>query len=511
MRLTALLLVGTMLLSSCATILNGKYQKVTVQTPRDTEILVDGEEPRTKNGLVVLERDLYAKQITLTRDGYKDHHAAMAQIKKSPLYIMSIVPFGILFYPIFYDMGPKAYNYEKILDLSDVEMLAIPERGEEVKQIRLNNIAVDIEDGDIKNRYYYSYKKYRNREESVVPDETASGDINFENTIFTDMLNGILVDKGYVDTTRKVFKDSYLENLFINATIEGITFWDVRSRNTFIVKAEMDIVWEALDLYGEPVFEFRENALSGEMVGQRYGENDELLTNVMRDCLETGLIQFLQTDEMYELLRDKSAADEEDAFTTIEMSAPKDKQKVKSLADAVKAGVTVSTEDGHGSGFFISNDGYIITNHHVVSDNKEITIKTNAGEEHTAEVIRSSRIHDLALLKVEVKDHIAFSLTKGAEAGIATEIYAIGTPTSEEFSQTISRGIVSGVRKVDEQRELIQTDASINSGNSGGALVNKEGQVVGVVSSKLKGFGIEGVAFGIPSDAIFDRLKIDVK
>lgn len=87
----------------------------------------------------------------------------------------------------------------------------------------------------------------------------------------------------------------------------------------------------------------------------------------------------------------------------------------------------------------------------------------------------------------------------------------MGTPTAEDLSQTISKGIISGIRKTDGDKKLIQTDASINAGNSGGAIIDKDGLVIGVVSSKLKGFGIEGVAFGIPSYEIFERLKINIK
>jgi S1-C subfamily serine protease len=106
---------------------------------------------------------------------------------------------------------------------------------------------------------------------------------------------------------------------------------------------------------------------------------------------------------------------------------------------------------------------------------------------------------------------VPFQLSQSREIGVAQELYAVGTPSSEQLSQTISKGIVSGKRKTRTFDQLIQTDAKINRGNSGGAMINKEGLVIGVATYKISGLFIEGIAFGIPAYEIFDRLKIKVE
>ena len=102
-------------------------------------------------------------------------------------------------------------------------------------------------------------------------------------------------------------------------------------------------------------------------------------------------------------------------------------------------------------------------------------------------------------------------VSTGVELEMADDIYAIGTPKMEDLSQTISRGIVSGFRSQENGTRLIQTDASVNAGNSGGALVDAKGKLVGIVNAKLVGVGIEGVAFAIPVATMNSALGIEVK
>jgi S1-C subfamily serine protease len=180
------------------------------------------------------------------------------------------------------------------------------------------------------------------------------------------------------------------------------------------------------------------------------------------------------------------------------------------LPKSIKSTVTIKSKDAFGSGFIISNDGYIITNYHVVSEPENLRVRLNNEKEYDADIIRVSKIYDLALIKIEANDLIPFSINNSKEIEVATEIYAVGTPTAEDLSQTISKGIISGIRKSGDSK-LIQTDASVNSGNSGGPIIDKNGVVLGVVSSKLKGFGVEGVAFGIPAYEVLDRLKLNLK
>jgi S1-C subfamily serine protease len=140
--------------------------------------------------------------------------------------------------------------------------------------------------------------------------------------------------------------------------------------------------------------------------------------------------------------------------------------------------VTIKLENGHGSGFFISRDGYLLTNHHVVGDEKFVTIKLTTGRQMPGEVLRSHKARDVALVKVNEAAMAALALQLDPPDVLA-EVYAVGTPLREEYSTTISKGIVSAYRTFNDLKH-IQSDAAIHGGNSGGALVDRFGNVVGV-------------------------------
>ena len=145
--------------------------------------------------------------------------------------------------------------------------------------------------------------------------------------------------------------------------------------------------------------------------------------------------------------------------------------------------VTIKLENGTGSGFFISRDGYLLTNRHVVEDNKFVTIKLTTGREMPGEVLRSHKGRDIALVKVNESSMNALPLQLDPP-DVAAEVYAVGSPKGEQYSTTITKGIVSAYRTINDF-QLIQSDAAIHGGSSGGAMVDRFGNVVAVSVSGL--------------------------
>jgi serine protease Do len=173
--------------------------------------------------------------------------------------------------------------------------------------------------------------------------------------------------------------------------------------------------------------------------------------------------------------------------------------------------VTVEGEDGFGSGFFISNDGYLVTNFHVIDGEKKIKIKMTKGAKLDAEVIKKNEYFDLALLKVKcdsLPPGLFFGNSEDAEVG--EPVVAIGTPLDKMLSSTLTKGIISGMRTIGSL-SFIQTDVSINFGNSGGPLINEKGEVIGMNTMKATRSGAEGIGFAIPSNQILKMLNISLK
>lgn len=176
-----------------------------------------------------------------------------------------------------------------------------------------------------------------------------------------------------------------------------------------------------------------------------------------------------------------------------------------------KASVTIRTAGEHGSGFVISNPGYVLTNHHVVAENREVIVIMD-GKEQRAVVMRSSPGRDVALLKLERRFDSEPVHIDANEVSLGEEIYVVGTPLDERLDFSISRGIISA-RRVLDKRNYYQTDAAINPGNSGGPVFNSSGNVIGITVAGIftKDGGSKNINYVIPILDALDALKIEAK
>lgn len=158
----------------------------------------------------------------------------------------------------------------------------------------------------------------------------------------------------------------------------------------------------------------------------------------------------------------------------------------------------------HGSGVVIRSGGVILTNAHVVSDIKNITVVFNDGESYAGQVQYIDKESDLAVVKVDRLGLRPITFASADSVFAGQSVVAIGTPLSLSMRNSASKGIVSGVNVFvnGAYYPLIQTDAAINGGNSGGPLLNMKGQLIGISSSKYSGVGVEGLAFAIPLDTV---------
>ena len=170
-----------------------------------------------------------------------------------------------------------------------------------------------------------------------------------------------------------------------------------------------------------------------------------------------------------------------------------------------------------GSGFVMSADGYIITNHHVIdgAQNGKITVTFHDGTKYVAKLIGSDASSDIALLKIDATDLRPVTIGKSSSLAVGDQVVAIGNALGElSFSLTV--GYISGIdRDVNtdgSMMSMLQTDAAINSGNSGGPLFNAKGEVIGINTAKYSGTtssgaSIEGISFAIPMDDVIGMLE----
>ena len=167
------------------------------------------------------------------------------------------------------------------------------------------------------------------------------------------------------------------------------------------------------------------------------------------------------------------------------------------------------TSTGSGSGVIISADGYIITCHHVVENATEVQVTLNSGTKYEATLIGSDKASDLAIIKIEPKETLTY-VEQGCSSDLVVgeQVVAIGNPLGT-LGGTVTDGIISATERNIQTSDggvmkLLQTNAAINSGNSGGGLFNLDGQLIGIVNAKYAAEGVEGLAFAIPIDSAYE-------
>ena len=172
------------------------------------------------------------------------------------------------------------------------------------------------------------------------------------------------------------------------------------------------------------------------------------------------------------------------------------------IEDAVKKVVTVATDISAGTGFAVGNDGYILTNHHVIADSTIIQVQTYDDIVYTAELIGSDPTTDLAVLKIS-EEIEGFELANSDDVAVGQKIIAIGNPLSLDF--TVTAGIVSAVNREGPNglAAYVQTDVTLNPGNSGGPLVDSNGRVIGMANFKVG--GAEALGFALESDVVREK------
>lgn len=188
------------------------------------------------------------------------------------------------------------------------------------------------------------------------------------------------------------------------------------------------------------------------------------------------------------------------------------KAVVESCADSVVEIQTESISSGNslfqqyvssgaGSGVILTQDGYIVTNHHVIEGATSILVRTRSGDEYSAELIGSDEQSDLAVLKIDASGLIPAVLGDSTKLEVGDLAVVIGNPLGE-LGGTVTSGIISALDRevsIDGQMmTLMQTDAAVNPGNSGGGLFDANGDLVGIINAKSSGDNVEGLGFAIP-------------
>ncbi|HWY38668.1 MAG TPA: trypsin-like peptidase domain-containing protein [Bacteroidia bacterium] len=362
--------------------------------------------------------------------------------------------------------------------------------------------------------YYSDEEKYNNRSVSAVKfeDGTKSGGNFGSGDSFSPEVRYGWDFERVVEKRLKSHNlhDSSSNTLFgstvyyIHPIVTRVMVIGVAGKKKFgIFKNE--ILFEIINNYGDTVLKVRTRA---EVFKNLKSKNNKEFC-AMRDSaafllFETTVDKFLDSDSLKMLINDF-----ESGKVMYTDNIKLDSSKAYLNNDASVAGnavVVIKTNKGHGSGCIVSANGYILTSYHLVcSGTTSISVFNGEIKATNAKLIRKSERCDLALLKIEAKGLSPLKFDTVAKVG--SEVYAIGTPLDIELGQSTSKGIISGKRNVDGN-QLFQLDMKINAGNSGGALLNKNAKLIGVINSKMVGRSVESISFAVAIKKAMETLKL---
>jgi hypothetical protein len=286
--------------------------------------------------------------------------------------------------------------------------------------------------------------------------------------------------------------------MLLRTDVTGIEHDVVRYRNGFQTRAEVNIAWTVISPGASGIVFEKTYRASGRTAG--------ISGDAVRDAFRRATLFLLSDEEFVQSLREAKPSEgatwetpipPRGTIIRIDNTGYRTTSNLSAFGKNADSVITILREDGHGSGFFITEDGHALTNHHVVAGELRLVARMRDGTERPIRVIRSNANTDTALIQVDVDSSIPVKLSDGDSVEPGTDVLAIGTPLVPDLSYTVTKGIVSAERFTGSAT-LLQTDASVSPGNSGGPLVEEEsGVVVGIVSSKVVREGVEGLGFAV--------------
>lgn len=206
---------------------------------------------------------------------------------------------------------------------------------------------------------------------------------------------------------------------------------------------------------------------------------------------------------------EQNKADVSNTTEKLTLTKPVRKEQVLNVKKAMESVVTVVAGARHGSGAIVSANGLVLTCYHNVSGSEQVEVILSNNVRLKAKVMRYSAEFDVALLQIEGAETVALPLGNSGKVLVGEEVWAVGTPGFTELGQSVTRGVLSGDRTIDE-KQYLQTDASVSPGNSGGPLLNNKGEVIGIVNAKVVAKGMEGIGFAIPVSVALEKLNMAV-
>jgi S1-C subfamily serine protease len=376
----------------------------------------------------------------------------------------------------------------------------LPKRGSGHKYITTEDIYFDLKEGEVTESYFKSEALKLKGKSSKLSSNT--GEILEASEGLEGYLYSILSESDYIDTSEKIFPD-YKNSLHLSMRVHRLEFSYIKPKSTkpsTAVYLKMFADMQLSSFYGKTLV--KEDVSFEQLIANTENSDWE---GGFSNLINNILIKFLTEEKVAAFIESAEYFDAPDVtdMEKVTLSGGSAMLDWDYISYAVP---TIITTEGHGSACVISGDGYLLTNFHVVAQNETVRVKFKDGSESEGKVVRKNPDCDLALLKVD-RTNLPALLPVNKNEEIGATVFLVGTPADTLLAQSVFKGVISGKRPVADFSYL-QTDAKVNPGNSGGAMLNEKGELIGIVSSKYVGYGIEGIGFAVPISQIEARLNV---
>jgi serine protease Do len=536
----SLICCTTSVLSGCMIIFSRNHQTVKIEAanPKAT-IYHNGDSVGVGSATVRLDKRYLFECVKLKADGYLTKNYTFGTTKYSPALAVAALDMAGLLLSI-QKVVPRLRRFDNEIQVPPLTESRSRQPSE--KYILVNKFSIDTKEEDFVIKQHNTYKKYlaylkKGTEPSTAASKKFPSDtrksFKIEHSSCAEYLTDILKQMNFIDTTVNFLKND-LNTLYINATVHKIKIHVVNYINpnanssgpwnySNMLVLELDIKWDVVNRYDQPIYSSKTTLYSDGFQFEAVTNKIPCDANVNRKLKDTvyvmeALNKALKNNINYAFLQLKDELTQKNLLTSNDLKDSMETMTIHKGTTIVSdkigayldASVSVKVDGGHGSGFCISNDGYILTNYHVVANTKNIEVIFNDGSKEQATLLRYSKTGDIALLRVNRQNLLPFNLSNIELPKEGTDVWAIGTPKNIELGQSVSKGIVSSYQK-GTAVSYIQTDVKISPGNSGGPLVGKGGLLLGMVSMKVIDNQTEGIGFAIFAPEILRLLKIDLK
>ncbi|HLP56063.1 MAG TPA: S1C family serine protease [Fluviicola sp.] len=514
-----LLILPVLLVGSCATILNSKYQHIRVKTGHssarvfvDDSIVGTGELARIK-----VRRDFNSHLLRVESDSLETFYHTLTPIKKSGKYFFSIIPFFVSIYAPFCDNGIKAYNYPKEISSKQVvKSYAKP------KNKKLELVSLDL--SGYLGSESIKYKKFV--ADSFYVNKAVNTTMNFDVAWYNDFLNSRgFGSVGLFEQTEKIFvRGTILEMNELNVvrpftnmghssffSANGIVKWVFSDKYNNVLYQLIDTSYSDLLPGNSVAFHSTPIDLSTNFQSlKRIHSTTELPNSVIKNSFlkllsNSTVDSLLYVDTLQLTLKDSQLVSEQEG--EVEQLVLNQQAVVTNLKEVVMACVTIKNSSGIFSGFYCGNNGEIMTSYDAIQNFDSVEVIVNSGAVLKGVPLRIDRSNNLAIIKTSPIENLKVIGHSDVVPDYGDDIYVIGTTKMIELSQSIKKGVVSAIRVV-EDRSFIQIDASVTNEMVGSPIISSEYKLLGMLGVKINGQGIEGLSFGMSTNTIYKLLNL---